>query len=81
MPIPVRHLRQALLGTACHVVCGALLPPNARPTPQSCPAISGVNELHAGLRRSLVQLAGFGRPDDVDLGQQGRCSSLLTCMA
>jgi hypothetical protein len=78
MPMPVRHLRQALPGTACHVACGALLPPNARPTPQSSPAISPVSTscmpVYAG---SLVQLASFGWPDGVGAGRQGSCTSLL----
>jgi hypothetical protein len=42
MPLPLRRLRQALPGTAYHVACGALLPPNTRYTPESGPAISSV---------------------------------------
>jgi hypothetical protein len=63
MPMPVRHLRHALHGTACHVACGALLPPNARPTPQSCPAISPVSTscmpVYAGRWCSSQALAGL----------------------
>ena len=73
MPMPVRHLRPALPGTACHVACGAPLPPNARHTPQSCPAISPVSTscmpVYAG-RWSVVGLRldeTYGlRPGDVD---------------
>lgn len=73
MPMPVRHLRPALPGTACYVACGALLPPNARHTPQSCPGnLSGVTScmpVYAG-RWSFVGLRlgeTYGlRPGDVD---------------
>jgi hypothetical protein len=76
MPIPLQHLRQALPGTACRVACGALLPPNTRHTPESCRDLLGVNELHAGLCRSLVQLASFGWSDAVGVGRQGCCTPL-----
>jgi hypothetical protein len=37
----------------------------------------GVNELHAGLCRSLVQLASPSWSDEVGVGRQGCCTSLL----
>jgi hypothetical protein len=37
----------------------------------------GVNELHAGRCRSLVQLARLGWSDEVGVGRQGCCTSLL----
>ena len=59
MPMPLRHLRQALPGTAC---CGALLPANTRHTPESCPAISSVSTscmpVYAGRWCSSQALAG-----------------------
>ena len=37
----------------------------------------GVNGCHAGLCRSLVQLASLGWSDEVGVGRQGCCTSLL----
>ena len=37
----------------------------------------GVNELHARLCRSLVQLASLGWSDEVGVERQGCCTSLL----
>jgi hypothetical protein len=73
MPMPLRHLRQTLPGTAS---CGALLPANTRHTPELPGDLLGVSELHAGLCRSLVQLASFGWSDAVGVGRQGCCTPL-----
>src|ERR1700722_17510693 len=37
----------------------------------------GVNELHVGRCRSLVQLVSLGWSDEVGVGRQGCCTSLL----
>ena len=41
------------------------------------PDLLGVNELHTGLCRSLVQLASSGWSNEVDDGLHGCCTSLL----
>ena len=39
----------------------------------------GVNETHVGRWRSLTQLRGLYRSDEVDVGRQGCCTPLLYC--
>ena len=77
MPMPLRHLPP---GPAWDRVPRRLrrsATPERSPYTGELPGdLLGVNELHAGLCRSLVQLASFGWSDGVGVGRQGCCTTL-----